>query len=147
MPDPFFVILFNRHKPFYPIPALPMTVNASTVAAISFNRSGSDFSQRDCDLLDAFAPHFQQAWKRQEDPWKENREAAARQRFQTMGLSPRASEVLFWMTEGKQNREIATILGIQLGTVQEYVAEILTKLEQENRHATTVFAINLLRQG
>jgi len=50
------------------------------------------------------------------------------------------------MTEGKQNREIATILGIQLGTVQEYVAKILTKLEQENRHATTVFAINLLRQ-
>lgn len=123
-----------------------MTVNASTVAAISFNRSGSDFSPRDCDSLDAFAPHFQQAWKRQEDPWKENREAAARQRFQTMGLSPRAREVLFWMTEGKQNREIATILGIQLGTLQEYVAEILTKLEQENRHATTVFAINLLRQ-
>ncbi len=119
--------------------ALPITVDASTVVGLSFNRGGSDFTRRDCDLLDAFAPHFRQAWERHEDPW------GARHRLQGLGLSPRESEVLFWMTEGKQNREIATILGISLGTVQEYVAGILTKLGQENRHAATVFAIAKLR--
>jgi DNA-binding NarL/FixJ family response regulator len=62
-----------------------------------------------------------------------------------LGLSPRASEVLFWMTEGKQNREIVAIFGIQLGTVQEYAAGILDKLDQENRHAATVFAVGVLR--
>ncbi len=49
------------------------------------------------------------------------------------------------MTEGKQNREIATILGITLGTVQKYVAAILVKLGQENRHSATVFALKTLR--
>jgi DNA-binding CsgD family transcriptional regulator len=125
--------------------ALPITVDASTVVAISFNRGSADFTRRDCELLDAFAPHFRLAWERHEDPWGERREIAARQRLQALGLSPRESEVLFWMTEGKQNREIATILGISLGTVQEYVAGILAKLKQENRHAATVFAISKLR--
>ncbi len=68
-----------------------------------------------------------------------------RERLQRLGLAPRESEVLFWMTEGKQNREIATILGIALGTVQKYVAAILVKLGQENRHSATVFALKTLR--
>jgi DNA-binding CsgD family transcriptional regulator len=125
--------------------ALPITVTESTVAALSFNRRGQDFTPRDCELLDAFAPHFRLAWERHENPWAEQRQLAAQRRLQTLGLPRRACEVLYWMTEGKQNREIATILGIQLGTVQEYVGGILEKLGQENRHAATVFAIKLLR--
>jgi DNA-binding NarL/FixJ family response regulator len=69
----------------------------------------------------------------------------AQLRLRELGLSPREAEVLFWMTEGKQNGEIATILEIRLGTVQEYVSGILDALEQENRHAATVFAIQRLR--
>lgn len=126
--------------------ALPITVNASTVAAVSFNRSGSDFTAWDCELLDAFAPHFRQAWERHDDPWAEQGEIAARRSFRQLGLSPRESEVLFWMTEGKLNREIAILLGISLGTVQDYVASILVKLKQENRHAATVFAIAKLQE-
>lgn len=123
---------------------LPIEVNASTIAPISFNRSTSDFTLRDCELLDAFAPHFRLAWN--EAPWAESGELAARRRLEQLGLSPRESEVLFWMTEGKQNREIATILGLRLGTIQEYVAAIRAKLGQENRHAATVFAIGKLRK-
>lgn len=127
--------------------ALPITFDASLFAALSFSRSGEDFTPHDCELLDAFAPHFRQAWQRQENPWKDAAEAerTARRRFEERGLSPRESEVLYWMTEGKQNREIADILGLRLGTVQEYVAAILAKLGQENRHAATVHALGLLR--
>jgi DNA-binding CsgD family transcriptional regulator len=125
--------------------ALPITIDVSTVVAISFNRRKSDFTQRDCDLLDAFAPHFRLAWERHDNPWAEGRELEARQRLQRLGLSPRESEVLYWMTEGKLNREIAMILGIGLSTVQDYVAHILAKLMLENRHAATVFAIDKLR--
>jgi len=125
--------------------ALPITVGASTVAALSFNRHSEDFSTRDCELLDAFAPHFRLAWERHENPWAEHRQHEAQRRLQELGLSPRESEVLFWVTEGKQNREIATILGLQLGTVQEYVTNLLVKLGQENRHAATVFAISVLK--
>lgn len=126
--------------------ALPITVDATTVVALSFNRKETDFTLRDCELLDAFAPHLRLAWERHENPWAEQRQLTAQRRLQSLGLSPRESETLFWMAEGKQNREIATILGVQLGTVQEYVASMLEKLQQENRHAATVYAIGFLRE-
>lgn len=127
--------------------ALPIGIDEAIVAALSFSRSGVDFTAHDCELLDAFGPHFRQAWQRHRNPWENAAaaERAARERFEALGLSPRESEVLFWMTEGKQNREIATILGIQLSTVQDHVASLLAKLNQENRHAVTVFALGLRR--
>jgi DNA-binding CsgD family transcriptional regulator len=64
-----------------------------------------------------------------------------RVRFQKLGLTVREADVLFWMTEGKQNPEIAIILGLSLGTVQEHVGNLVRKLGQENRHAATVFAL------
>jgi len=36
-------------------------------------------------------------------------------------LSPREAEVLVWFSDGKRDREIATILGISLRTVQKHV--------------------------
>ncbi len=124
---------------------LPVNVDDSTVVALSFDRREPDFTRQDCELLDAFGPHLRLAWQRHENPWADRREWEARERLQGLGLSPRESEVLYWMTEGKLNREIATLLGISLGTVQDYVAQILIKLGMENRHAATVFAINRLR--
>jgi len=125
--------------------ALPVTVDPTTIAALSFSRRESDFTGHDCALLDAFAPHFRLAWQRHDNPWADQRQLTAQARLQRLGLSPRESEVLFWMSEGKQNGEIAAILGIRLGTAQEYVANILDKLGQENRHAATVYAIRALR--
>lgn len=124
---------------------LPVNVDASVVVALSFDRRSPDFTKADCELLDAFGPHLRLAWLRHANPWADRREFECRKRLQDLGLSPRESEVLFWMTEGKLNREIATLLGLTLGTVQDHVARILTKLEMENRHAATVFAITKLR--
>lgn len=126
--------------------ALPVQMDADTVGALSYDRRGSDFTSRHCAMLDAFAPHFLQAWRRHPNPWEttEKAELPARQRLQSLGLTLREADVLFWMTEGKQNREIASILGRSLNTVQEHVANILEKLGQENRHAATVFALRHL---
>jgi DNA-binding CsgD family transcriptional regulator len=126
--------------------ALPVQINAKTVGALSYDRRGPDFTARHCALLDAFAPHFLLAWKRHPNPWDTTEKAglSVRERLRALGLTAREADVLFWMTEGKQNREIATILGRSLGTVQEHVANILTKLGQENRHAATVFALRRL---
>jgi len=126
--------------------ALPVAMDETTIAALSFSRRDVDFSRRDCDLLDAFAPHLRLAWGRHENPWGDQRQSDCEHRLRRLGLAPRECEVLFWMTEGKQNREIATILGLRLGTVQDHVASILRKLGQENRHAATVFAIAVLRR-
>jgi DNA-binding CsgD family transcriptional regulator len=126
---------------------LPIAVDATTVVGVSFNRGDPDFTDHDCALLGAFGPHLRLAWQRLDDPWAESAELMARRSFRALGLSSRGSEVLFWITEGKQNREIATILGISIATVQEHVANMLVKLNLENRHMATVFAINHLRDG
>jgi DNA-binding CsgD family transcriptional regulator len=129
--------------------ALPVAVDEHTVGAISYDRCGTDFTKRHRALLDAFAPHFKLAWQRHPNPWQtiNEPELTAREQLQKLGLTMREADVLFWMTEGKQNREIATILGRSLSTVQEHVANILEKLGQENRHAATVFALRSLGNG
>ena len=126
--------------------ALPVKIDADTVGALSFNRRGANFTKRHCALLDAFAPHFVLAWNRHPDPWTESPDPgdSVRLRLQKLGLTARESDVLYWMTEGKQNREIATIIGRSLNTVQEHVANIIAKLGQENRSAAVVHAIRKL---
>jgi DNA-binding CsgD family transcriptional regulator len=53
-------------------------------------------------------------------------------------LSAREREVLEWMTHGKTNAEIATILGISLHTVKRHVEKILQKLGVSNRSAAVL---------
>jgi len=62
-------------------------------------------------------------------------------------LIDREAEVLLWITEGKQNREIAEILERHLTTVQEHVENIVRKLGLENRHPTAVFALRALMES
>lgn len=125
---------------------LPLQVDDSTVAGLAFNRRKRDFTLRDRALLDAFGPHVILAWGRHGDPWKVDSpiEDPARCGWLPFGLTPRESEILLWMTEGKQNREIAVILGISLATVQKHVVHILEKLDVENRHAATVHALRCI---
>lgn len=52
-----------------------------------------------------------------------------------LGLSVREVDVLKWVCEGKQNREIAIILGISVKTVSRHLESIFEKLGCENRHA------------
>jgi DNA-binding CsgD family transcriptional regulator len=53
-------------------------------------------------------------------------------------LSPREFEVAWWISEGKTNAGIATILGISPRTVHKHVEHILEKLGVESRVAVTV---------
>jgi DNA-binding CsgD family transcriptional regulator len=127
---------------------LPIAINATTIAALVFERQGSrrDFTKRHCALLDAFAPHFRLAWRNHADPWREHAEPkpSVRERLRQLGLTPREADVLYWMIEGKQNREIATILGRSLETIHQHVASVVRKLGQENRHAATVYVLRRL---
>jgi DNA-binding CsgD family transcriptional regulator len=124
---------------------LPVSINDHILVAVSLSRKTPDFSREDCELLDAFAPHLRLAWQRHPSPWADQQEWEDRRRLLALGLSSRESEVLFWMTQGKVNREIALILQINLSTVQEHVSKILQKLHAENRHAATVQALAHLR--
>jgi DNA-binding NarL/FixJ family response regulator len=61
-----------------------------------------------------------------------------------LGLTPRAAETLLWLSQGKTNSDIATILGITESTVKKYVQEIFEKLGVETRSAATLRALEVL---
>ena len=58
-----------------------------------------------------------------------------------LGLSRRETEVLAWVTEGKRNGEIATILGASSRTIDKHVEHILRKLGVESRTAAASRAL------
>jgi DNA-binding NarL/FixJ family response regulator len=61
-----------------------------------------------------------------------------------LGLTPRATEALLWLAQGKTNSDIASILGITESTVKKHVQEMFEKLGVETRGAATVRALELL---
>jgi len=59
-----------------------------------------------------------------------------------LGLSPRESEVLAWVAQGKTNGEIASILNMNLGTVKKHLVNIFRKLGVETRTAAAALALS-----
>lgn len=55
-------------------------------------------------------------------------------------LTPREREVLFWVTQGKRDEEIASILTSSPRTVSKQVQVVISKLGVENR-ASAVAAV------
>jgi DNA-binding response OmpR family regulator/DNA-binding CsgD family transcriptional regulator len=61
-------------------------------------------------------------------------------------LTVRESQVLFWISNGKSNREIAEILGMSPRTVNKHLEQIFPKLGVENRTAAARIAIRILNK-
>ena len=64
--------------------------------------------------------------------------------LQTLGLTPREAEVLYWITEGKTNPEISTILDTTLHTVKKHNNKLFAKLGVETRMAAARLAMSIL---
>ncbi|MFM7750933.1 MAG: response regulator [Opitutaceae bacterium] len=62
-----------------------------------------------------------------------------------LGPTPREAEVLFWISQGKTNPEIALIIGAARRTVATHVEHLLAKLEVENRACAALMAVDRLR--
>ena len=59
-------------------------------------------------------------------------------------LTPRVAETLLWLSQGKTNGDIATILGISESTVKKHVLEIFAALNVETRTAACLLAVEAL---
>ena len=55
-------------------------------------------------------------------------------------MTPREAEVLGWISRGKTNREIATLLFISPHTVRKHIENIFEKLGVRTRTAAALFA-------
>jgi DNA-binding NarL/FixJ family response regulator len=64
--------------------------------------------------------------------------------LQSLGLTPREAEVLFWVCQGKSNPEVCTILEMKLFTVKKHLENIYMKLGVENRTAASAMALEKL---
>ena len=64
-----------------------------------------------------------------------------------LGFSPRETEILSWVTQGKTNPEIGMILGISPRTVQKHLEHIYGRLGVENRHAAISLALTASRMA
>jgi DNA-binding CsgD family transcriptional regulator len=58
-----------------------------------------------------------------------------------IGLTPRESQVMSWVAEGKTNPEIAVILGMSTRTVQTHLEHVYRKLDVDTRAAATAKAM------
>jgi DNA-binding CsgD family transcriptional regulator len=61
-----------------------------------------------------------------------------------LGLTAREAEVLFWITEGKTNPEIAIILDSTPGTVKKHAANLYAKLGVPTRTSAARCALSIL---
>lgn len=67
-------------------------------------------------------------------------------RFTAIGLTPRQSEVLTWVAQGKRDSEIAQIIHSSARTVSNHVYRILQRLGVETRTAAVAEAEFRLRR-
>ncbi len=115
---------------------------------IGLERSGTtEYSERDRVLLGLAQTHWANARK------LANARATARgverldpRDFGRAGFSPRESEVLVWLTEGKTNAEMAALMGVALQTVKFHLTSIFNKIGTGNRLAATLYALDLAQR-
>lgn len=111
-------------------------VSQHSLAVMSVVRGGPDFTEGEKEVLSLLRPHIARAWTQARRRSMGLSAKLLREVFPV--LSAREAEILFWVVEGKLNAEIAMILQVRLGTVQEHVENIVRKLGMENRHQMTV---------
>jgi DNA-binding CsgD family transcriptional regulator len=77
--------------------------------------------------------------------FSEQSDIAAGRALQRMNLTPRESEILLWVAQGKRDAEISAILGGSVRTVQKHMQRILEKLGVETRTAAALCAMETLQ--
>ena len=61
-----------------------------------------------------------------------------------LGLTSREAELLYWLSNGKANRDIADILGISYRTVDKHLEHLFTKVGAESRSSAVATAVRIL---
>ncbi|HTI73091.1 MAG TPA: response regulator transcription factor [Candidatus Limnocylindria bacterium] len=64
--------------------------------------------------------------------------------LESLGLTTREAEVLLWVTQGKSNGDVGTILSMSEKTVKVHLCHIFEKLNVETRTAAAMLAMEAL---
>jgi DNA-binding CsgD family transcriptional regulator len=120
--------------------AVPLFVDRGLLVSFVLNRKGSDFSDRECALLDLVRAPLAGLYKnlllKSKAPG-----------FAALPVTPREREVLSWLAAGKTDKDIGDILGMSPRTVQKHLQHIYEKLGVETRTSAVVRAMELSGGG
>jgi len=117
---------------------LTVASSSSRRIGVSIHRSVRDFDDRDAAALEALKPHIVAAYKNSiradsrvpaPVPAGESRQS----------LTRRENEVLYWVSMGKTNEEVAEIVGAKAPTIKKHLEHIYDKLGVPNRTAAARF--------
>jgi len=135
------------------VAVLPETGTPEAFLHISLHRNGQDFTEHDRAVLNLLLPHIARVRQRlatkalrrldNEFPTEPGPFRDWLQRHARWELTPRESEVLFWLSQGKTNSEIGRILGIAERTAETHALRIYPKMGVENRY-TAIAALTRL---
>jgi DNA-binding CsgD family transcriptional regulator len=106
---------------------------------------GAEFSGRDRTLIGLAQQHLTNARQLARLRAEDDIEGVDPARLAQAGLTAREADVLTWVSEGKTNVEIATILRINAQTVKDHVSAIFAKIHAPNRLAATLWALRVSR--
>jgi DNA-binding NarL/FixJ family response regulator len=95
------------------------------------------------DLLAAIRSRLERAFQQAIPEFKPNFDSS-KPLEEILDLTPRVAETLLWLSQGKTNGEIATILGNSESTVKKHVLEIFDRLGVETRTAASLRALEVL---
>lgn len=76
--------------------------------------------------------------------FEEKQKTPAAMRLQSLGLTPREAEALYWISRGKTYSEAAAILNISPRTIHKHLEKIYDKLGVENRTSASIKAFRVL---
>ena len=63
-----------------------------------------------------------------------------------LGLTERECEILYWISQGKRNQDIADLLNISLGTIKKHCTRIFDKMGVSTRAAAAAMATEALME-
>ena len=136
--------------------ALPLHVDSRWLVSFVFNRTGRDFSARDCQLLERIRPHLAATYAQSHALAEVQRALAegvartaegAHDTYAVATLTTREREVLGWLAAGKTNAQIAAIIGASPRTVAKHLERIYEKLGVESRTAAALRALRCKGPG
>ena len=113
---------------------------------IALNRSIRDFDEIDAARLEALRPHIVVAYSNALKVAGPATMAAATSsaiRVDSLPLTKRENEVLYWVSMGKTNEEVGDIIGAKPMTVKKHLEHIYDKLGVPNRTAASRAAIRI----
>jgi DNA-binding CsgD family transcriptional regulator len=97
-------------------------------AHIEFDRAARTFAERDRAVLELLSRHLERFWRR-----AARRSGSAARVNDSDRLTPRESEILELVAEGRTNGEVARLLWISPATVRKHLENAYLKLEVHTR--------------